>query len=143
MQQVLVLCTSNTVWSALVAEGTAHQSDTHGHADVAASAAACPVAQAQTAHLQVIYGDTDSIMINTNSTVLEEVMKVGGEVKRQVNKRYRMLEIEIDGIFKCMLLLKKKKYAAVKLERTRDGQTTEVRKHDQCFTAVELLTPSP
>lgn len=77
--------------------------------------------------MQVIYGDTDSIMINTNSTALEEVMRVGGEVKRQVNKRYRMLEIEIDGIFKCMLLLKKKKYAAVKLERTRDGQTAEVR----------------
>jgi DNA polymerase alpha subunit A len=76
--------------------------------------------------LQVIYGDTDSIMINTNSTAIEEVMKLGGEVKRQVNKRYRMLEIEIDGIFKCMLLLKKKKYAAVKLERTRDGQTAEV-----------------
>ena len=75
--------------------------------------------------VQVIYGDTDSIMINTNSTALEEVMRVGGEVKRQVNKRYRMLEIEIDGIFKCMLLLKKKKYAAVKLERTRDGQTAE------------------
>lgn len=66
-------------------------------------------------------------MINTNSTSLEEVMKMGGEVKRQVNRRYRMLEIEIDGIFKCMLLLKKKKYAAVKLERTRDGQTAEVR----------------
>lgn len=65
-------------------------------------------------------------MINTNSAALEEVMRVGGEVKRQVNKRYRMLEIEIDGIFKCMLLLKKKKYAAVKLERTRDGQTAEV-----------------
>ncbi|KAL3140236.1 hypothetical protein ABBQ38_004510 [Trebouxia sp. C0009 RCD-2024] len=80
----------------------------------------------QSLGLEVIYGDTDSIMINTNSTALEEVMQVGGEVKRQVNKRYRMLEIEIDGIFKCMLLLKKKKYAAVKLERTRDGQTAEV-----------------
>lgn len=52
---------------------------------------------------------------------------MGGEVKRQVNKHYRMLEIEIDGIFKCMLLLKKKKYAAVKIERTRDGQIAEVR----------------
>ena len=83
--------------------------------------------------MQVIYGDTDSIMINTNSTSLEEVMKVGGEVKRQVNKRYRMLEIEIDGIFKCMLLLKKKKYAAVKLERTRDGQTTEVSLSNCCL----------
>ena len=27
----------------------------------------------------------------------------------QVNKRYRLLEIEMDGVFKCMLLLKKKK----------------------------------
>ncbi|DBA99385.1 TPA: hypothetical protein ACH3X3_011985 [Trebouxia sp. C0006] len=80
----------------------------------------------QSVGLEVIYGDTDSIMINTNSTAIEEVMKLGAEVKRQVNKRYRMLEIEIDGIFKCMLLLKKKKYAAVKLERTRDGQTAEV-----------------
>ena len=33
-----------------------------------------------------------------------------------MNKRYRLLEIELDGVFKCMLLLKKKKYAAVKLE---------------------------
>ncbi len=30
--------------------------------------------------------------------------------------RYKLLEIELDGIFKCMLLLKKKKYAAIKLE---------------------------
>lgn len=63
-------------------------------------------------------------------------MRVGGEVKRQVNKRYRMLEIEIDGIFKCMLLLKKKKYAAVKLERTRDGQSAEV------SVPYLLLTPA-
>ena len=45
----------------------------------------------------------------------------------QVNKRYRLLEIELDGIFKCMLLLKKKKYAAVKLEPGgHDGQMVEV-----------------
>lgn len=92
--------------------------------------------------LQVIYGDTDSIMINTNSTALEEVMRVGGEVKRQVNKRYRMLEIEIDGIFKCMLLLKKKKYAAVKLERTRDGQTAEASMHGS-HIPLPLVTMLP
>ena len=45
----------------------------------------------------------------------------------QVNKRYRLLEIELDGIFKCMLLLKKKKYAAVKLEQGGpDGGLVEV-----------------
>jgi DNA polymerase alpha subunit A len=30
-----------------------------------------------------------------------------------VNKLYRSLEIDLDGIFKSMLLLKKKKYAAL------------------------------
>ena len=44
----------------------------------------------------------------------------------QVNKRYRLLEIEMDGVFKCMLLLKKKKYASVKVEVQADGSTVEV-----------------
>lgn len=33
----------------------------------------------------------------------------------QVNKKYRCLEIDLDGLYKRMLLLKKKKYAAVKV----------------------------
>lgn len=37
------------------------------------------------------------------------------QVKRAVNKRYKLLEIELDGIYKSMLLLKKKKYAAMKV----------------------------
>lgn len=32
----------------------------------------------------------------------------------------------MDGVFKCMLLLKKKKYASVKVEVTADGSTVEV-----------------
>ena len=138
--------------------------------------------------LQVIYGDTDSIMVYTGSDNLAEVVKLGQQIKRevraggggkqadegepkqavagwgrsgaplpapaqltltihatlnvpnytqclqsfkhtrcpQVNKRYRLLEIEMDGVFKCMLLLKKKKYASVKVEVTADGSTVEV-----------------
>ena len=145
------------------------------------------------AHLstQVIYGDTDSIMVYTGSDNLQEVVKLGQQIKRevrgaatvwwvwgwhgtasciwdkqlhlslqhtgaentachhcggcfrdllvchlpqfhlllpahQVNKRYRLLEIEMDGVFKCMLLLKKKKYASVKVDVQADGTTTEV-----------------
>lgn len=66
--------------------------------------------------LDVIYGDTDSIMINTRITDLEEystVLELGNRVKREVNRLYRTLELEIDGIFRSMLLLKKKKYAAL------------------------------
>lgn len=75
--------------------------------------------------LDVIYGDTDSIMINTNSQDLKEVKKIGSKVKSEVNKLYRLVEIDIDGIFKSMLLLKKKKYAAVMVEMKDDGTVVE------------------
>ena len=77
--------------------------------------------------MQVIYGDTDSIMIASMSTNLEEVRALGDKVKSEVNKRYKLLEIEVDGVFKCMLLLKKKKYAAVKLEFGPEGAVREVK----------------
>uniref|UniRef100_A0A8C8VE11 DNA polymerase n=1 Tax=Pelusios castaneus TaxID=367368 RepID=A0A8C8VE11_9SAUR len=75
----------------------------------------------QKMNLEVIYGDTDSIMINTNSTNLEEVFKLGNKIKTEVNKLYKLLEIDIDGVFKSLLLLKKKKYAALTVEPTGDG----------------------
>uniref|UniRef100_A0A3P9JLP4 DNA-directed DNA polymerase n=1 Tax=Oryzias latipes TaxID=8090 RepID=A0A3P9JLP4_ORYLA len=73
-------------------------------------------------NLEVIYGDTDSIMINTNSKSLEEVFKLGNKVKAEVNKLYKLLEIDIDGVFKSLLLLKKKKYAALVVEHHGDGR---------------------
>lgn len=41
---------------------------------------------------------------------------MGGRLKKEVNLLYKCLEIEIDGVFKSLLLLKKKKYAALKIE---------------------------
>uniref|UniRef100_A0A665VTP5 DNA polymerase n=1 Tax=Echeneis naucrates TaxID=173247 RepID=A0A665VTP5_ECHNA len=76
----------------------------------------------QKMNLEVIYGDTDSIMINTNSRSLEEVFKLGNKVKAEVNKLYKLLEIDIDGVFKALLLLKKKKYAALVVENHGEGQ---------------------
>lgn len=69
----------------------------------------------------VIYGDTDSIMINTNSTSLPDVRVIGNKIKKEVNNLYKLLEIEIDGIYKMMLLLKKKKYAALVVAEKPDG----------------------
>jgi DNA polymerase elongation subunit (family B) len=66
--------------------------------------------------VQVIYGDTDSIMISTGSTDFSQVLQLGQQAKAAINKNYRLLEIDIDGVFKSMLLLKKKKYAAVKID---------------------------
>jgi len=63
--------------------------------------------------IEVIYGDTDSIMINTNLTDYDQVIKLGNMLKAEVNKLYKHLEIDIDGVYKTLLLLKKKKYAAL------------------------------
>lgn len=41
---------------------------------------------------------------------------MGKRLKSEVNCLYKCLEIEIDGVFKSLLLLKKKKYAALKYE---------------------------
>ncbi len=43
---------------------------------------------------------------------------------------YKLLELDIDGVYRYMLLLKKKKYAAVPMERKANGQlvtTTELK----------------
>ncbi|KAL9933797.1 hypothetical protein V8E36_007455 [Tilletia maclaganii] len=77
--------------------------------------------------LDVIYGDTDSVMINTNATEFAEAIRIGQEFKKAVNQKYRLLEIDIDGVFSRMLLLQKKKYAAIKVEDDGKGQSTEVK----------------
>lgn len=70
---------------------------------------------AESTALRVIYGDTDSVMINTNMDNIADALKVGNEFKRSVNERYRLLEIDIDNIFRRLLLHAKKKYAAINM----------------------------
>ncbi|VDK17977.1 unnamed protein product [Anisakis simplex] len=64
----------------------------------------------------VIYGDTDSIMINTGLDNLEEAKKLGNKLKRMVNKCHTKLELDIDGLYRKLLLLKKKKYAGLAVD---------------------------
>lgn len=68
---------------------------------------------AESIGLRVIYGDTDSVMIDTGVTELSEAIKIGNEFKIQVNERYKLLEIDIDNTYKAILLHAKKKYAAL------------------------------
>ncbi|KKK17062.1 putative DNA polymerase alpha catalytic subunit [Aspergillus ochraceoroseus] len=76
---------------------------------------------AESKQLRVIYGDTDSVMINTNMDTISDALKVGEEFKKSVNERYRLLEIDIDNIFRRLLLHAKKKYAAINMTEV-DGK---------------------
>jgi len=68
---------------------------------------------------EVIYGDTDSMMINSNcdGDQLGDALKIGFAIRKEINQlsKNKKLEIDIDGVFKPLLLLKKKKYAAKKI----------------------------
>ena len=88
---------------------------------------------------EVIYGDTDSIFVNTGLDDIASVKRMGTELKREVNKRYHTLEIEIDAIYRKMLLLKKKKYAALKVVdpakphiTVREVKGLDLVRHDWC-----------
>lgn len=80
----------------------------------------------QLTEMQVVYGDTDSVFVNSGVTDFEKALKIAAEFKKAVNDRYKLLEIDLDGVFQRLLLLQKKKYAAIKVEdKTRTS--TEVK----------------
>lgn len=54
-------------------------------------------------------------MINTNVTDYAEAIKIGNDFKKVINDKSKKLEIDTDGVFERMLMISKKKYAAVKI----------------------------
>ncbi|KAF8884051.1 DNA polymerase alpha catalytic subunit [Gymnopilus junonius] len=78
---------------------------------------------AESLNLDVVYGDTDSVFVNSNVTEFSEALKISSMFKKAVNDRYKLLEIDLDGVFQRLLLLQKKKYAAVKVD---DGTKTSI-----------------
>ena len=103
---------------------------------------------AESKSLQVIYGDTDSVMINANVEDVASALRVGQEFKKAVNDRYRLLEIDIDNIFRRILLQAKKKYAAINMVDTGGGTYVEkmevkgldMRRREYCALSKEMST---
>ncbi|CCD25585.1 DNA-directed DNA polymerase alpha catalytic subunit POL1 NDAI_0F02670 [Naumovozyma dairenensis CBS 421] len=76
---------------------------------------------AESMNLLVVYGDTDSVMIDTGCDTYADAIKIGNDFKKLVNERYKLLEIDIDNVFKRLLLHAKKKYAALNVTLNKDG----------------------
>ena len=97
--------------------------------------------------LRVIYGDTDSVMINTNADNMADALKVGNEFKRAVNSQYKLLEIDVDNIFRRLLLHAKKKYAAINVTEV-DGKYVDqlevkgldMKRREYCALSKEVST---
>lgn len=105
---------------------------------------------AEEKQLRVIYGDTDSVMINTNVDNIQDAIKLGNEFKKEIDGSYKLLEIEIDNIFRRILLHAKKKYAAINMVPI-DGKYVEklevkgldMRRREYCALSKETSTYVP
>ena len=62
--------------------------------------------------------------MNTNATVLSDALRISHKLKKAVNDRYKLFEIDLDGIFQRSPPLQEKKYAAVKVNE--DSKTTSI-----------------
>lgn len=96
---------------------------------------------------KVIYGDTDSVMVKLDTKDLKEAFKVGGEVSEQINEGINhVLHMKIESIFKTVILLAKKRYAAWNFEPMADGwdesvltKGIETVRRDWCDLVSETL----
>jgi DNA polymerase alpha subunit A len=93
---------------------------------------------AQGIGLRVIYGDTDSIMVAAGTKDLEEAKEIAEKLKRAVNGKYKLLEIELDGVFRKLLLLRKKKYASLSVEGKLETKGLDMVRRDWCSLSAEL-----
>lgn len=77
--------------------------------------------------LKVVYGDTDSVMINSGCANYKDAVKIGNDFKGKVNEKYKLLEIDIDNVFKRLLLHAKKKYAAMNVTYDKELDTENLK----------------
>lgn len=104
---------------------------------------------AESIGLRVVYGDTDSVMIDTGVTDFKEAIQIGEQFKVHVNERYKLLEIDIDNVFKRLLLHAKKKYAAMNAaidRKTGEEKVTlevkglDMRRREYCQLSKDIST---
>ena len=75
---------------------------------------------------KVIYGDTDSVFIETNIHDLDEAEMKGKEIAGFVTKKLEGLELSFEKIFKTFLILSKKRYAALSFEKVGENWKEEL-----------------
>jgi len=67
---------------------------------------------------KVIYGDTDSVMIKTDTQDIEKAIEIGSNIANFLNEKFQgKLKIKVENIFKTLLILTKKRYAGWSFEK--------------------------
>ncbi|KAH7105874.1 DNA polymerase family B-domain-containing protein [Auriculariales sp. MPI-PUGE-AT-0066] len=94
---------------------------------------------------QVIYGDTDSVMIRFGPTDLAEVMRLGAEAAEAVSSQFtRPIKLEFEKVYYPYLLISKKRYAGLYWTRTEkydklDSKGIESVRRDNCRLVATVI----
>lgn len=94
---------------------------------------------------QVIYGDTDSVMVKFGVSTVEEAMKLGKEAATEISKEFKApIKLEFEKVYYPYLLLKKKHYAGLFWTKTDkhdklDTKGLETVRRDNCLLLRTMM----
>ncbi|KAH9176053.1 DNA polymerase family B-domain-containing protein [Lactarius sanguifluus] len=96
------------------------------------------VANGHSHNAEVIYGDTDSVMVRFGPTDLEKVMAIGSEAAEFVTKKFvKPIKLEFEKVYYPYLLINKKRYAGLYWTKPEkydkmDSKGIETVRRDNC-----------
>ncbi|KAL6854234.1 DNA polymerase family B domain-containing protein [Trichoderma novae-zelandiae] len=103
------------------------------------------IANGYTHDAQVIYGDTDSVMVKFGTKDLAEAMKLGEEASKFVSAKFlKPIKLEFEKVYFPYLLINKKRYAGLYWTKTEkydkmDTKGLETVRRDNCLLAQTVI----
>ena len=97
---------------------------------------------------EVIYGDTDSVMVKFGTTELAEAMKLGEEAAEFVSGKFiRPIKLEFEKVYYPYLLINKKRYAGLYWTNSKtwdkmDTKGIETVRRDNCRLVQTVIETS-
>jgi DNA polymerase alpha subunit A len=87
----------------------------------------------------IIYGDTDSIMIDTGIRSLDDAIIISNNIKKIISNQYNHIVLNLDKIFDKLLLLTKKKYVGRLINNNEiEIKGLEIVKKNYCDISSEI-----
>ena len=94
----------------------------------------------------VVYGDTDSVMVKFGVEKIEEAMEYGKEAAKEITKHFKPpIKLEFEKCYYPYLLISKKRYAGLYWTKTEkwdkmDTKGIEVVRRDNCALVRNVIT---
>ncbi|XP_066599384.1 DNA polymerase alpha catalytic subunit-like isoform X2 [Prorops nasuta] len=78
--------------------------------------------QVEKLNYDIIYGDTDCLMIDTKLKIYEKALAIKSDIQEKINSFYKVLRFELATVFRFFLLVKKKNYAGLSMKQLTDNK---------------------